>query len=229
MNLYNTISGMQRVLVVSLVNNHLGFGVVPNEIVFAHKLAVFALPERSQFAMLQSHIHYHWAWQYSSTMRKDINYSPSDCFDTFPLPEQTRLLDDIGERYWAHRQTIVLHRKEGLTSTYNRFHNPAEDSPDIFMLRELHREMDRAVATAYGWTDILLDHDFHQTRQGIRFTISEAARRDVLGRLLRLNHKRYAEEVAQGLHDKRANKKSKRRASTKSSDERSFDFEEQEA
>jgi len=38
--------------------------------------------------------------------------------------------------------------------------------------------------------------------QGDRFTISEAARREVLDRLLELNHQRYAEEVAQGLHDK---------------------------
>ncbi len=55
---------------------------------------------------------------------------------------------------------------------------------------------------------------FTLTKQGVRFTISEAARRDVLGRLLRLNHERYAEEVAQGLHDKKANKKTKSRTST---------------
>ena len=36
----------------------------------------------------------------------------------------------------------------------------------------------------------------------MRYTIHEAARREVLGRLLKLNHERYAEEVAQGLHDK---------------------------
>ena len=36
----------------------------------------------------------------------------------------------------------------------------------------------------------------------MRFTISEAARREVLGRLLELNHQRYAEEVAAGLHEK---------------------------
>lgn len=48
-----------------------------------------------------------------------------------------------------------------------------------------------------------LGHDFHNTKQGIRFTISETARREVLDRLLELNHQRYAEEVAQGLHDKK--------------------------
>ena len=62
--------------------------------------------------------------------------------------------------------------------------------------------MDHAVAAAYGWTDLDLGHGFHETKQGVRYTLSEAARREVLGRLLKLNHERYAEEVAQGLHDK---------------------------
>ena len=42
---------------------------------------------------------------------------------------------------------------------------------------------------------------------GPRFTIDEAARREVLGRLLELNHQRYAEEVAAGLHEKGASGK----------------------
>jgi hypothetical protein len=33
---------MERVLALSLVNNHLGVGIVPTGTVFAHKLAVFA-------------------------------------------------------------------------------------------------------------------------------------------------------------------------------------------
>ena len=35
------------------------------------------------------------------------------------------------------------------------------------------------------------------------FTISESARREVLARLLKLNHERYAEGVAAGLHDRK--------------------------
>ncbi|EGV18837.1 hypothetical protein ThimaDRAFT_1641 [Thiocapsa marina 5811] len=95
---------------------------------------------------------------------------------------------------------------EGLTKTYNRFHNYAELSADIAELRSLHIELDRAVAAAYGWDDLDLGHDFHGTKQGARFTISETARREVLDRLLELNHQRYAEEVAAGLHDKKAKK-----------------------
>ena len=58
--------------------------------------------------------------------------------------------------------------------------------------------MDRAVAHAYSWDDLDLGHGFHETRHGVQFTISEAARHEVLDRLLALNHERYAEEVRGG-------------------------------
>jgi hypothetical protein len=43
------------------------------------------------------------------------------------------------------------------------------------------------------------------------YTVSEAARREVLTRLLQLNHERYAEEVRQGLHEKKAKKRTSRK------------------
>ncbi len=68
----------------------------------------------------------------------------------------------------------------------------------------------------YGWEDLDLRHGFHVTKQGLRYTISEAARREVLGRLLKLNHERYAEEETMGLHGKGAKKgKGKRKNSGK--------------
>jgi hypothetical protein len=94
-------------------------------------------------------------------------------------------------------------RHEGLTKTYNRFHDSTETAADIRELRDLHVEMDRAVAAAYGWTDLNLNHGFHETRQGRRFTISEHARQEVLARLLRLNQARYSDEARRGLHNTR--------------------------
>ena len=65
--------------------------------------------------------------------------------------------------------------------------------------------MDAAVACAYGWGDLELEHDFHEVpylpeNDRVRFTISEAARVEVLRRLSALNRQRYKEEVARGLH-----------------------------
>lgn len=110
-------------------------------------------------------------------------------------------LNTIGERYHANRATIMAARNEGLTKTYNRFHNAADHAADIAALRALHVEMDHAVASAYGWSDLALGHGFRETKQGVRYTISETARRTVLDRLLVLNYARYAEEVRAGLHD----------------------------
>lgn len=112
----------------------------------------------------------------------------------------------LGNAYHEFRCQIMQRRQEGLTKTYNRFHDPDDSAKDIQKLRDLHVEMDKAVAAAYGWDDLDLGHGFHQTKQGLRFTVSEPARREVLVRLLKLNHERYAEEVAQGLHDKKKGK-----------------------
>jgi hypothetical protein len=97
-------------------------------------------------------------------------------------------------------------RQEGLTKIYNRFHERDEQAEDIARLRKLHVEMDQAVAAAYGWSDLDLGHGFHETKQGVRYTVSESARRTLLDKLLELNHLRYAEEVKAGLHDKGAKK-----------------------
>ena len=143
-----------------------------------------------------------------STQSRKAAEPQSEQKDSAPLPLRAFALklESIGEAYHTHRQQIMRNRQEGLTKTYNRFHAPGETADDIAELRRLHVEMDNAVATAYGWQDLDLGHGFHQTKQGLRYTISEAARRTVLDRLLALNHARYAEEVEEGLHDKGAKK-----------------------
>jgi hypothetical protein len=207
--LYRTIAGMERVLVKSEVGNKLSFEVVVNDKVFSHMLIVFSMAGCNALSVLQSSMHEVWARQYGSSMRTDLRYTPSDCFETFALPSDSNSLIAIGQTYRDHRRQIMLSRQEGLTITYNRFHDPDESAADIQKLRDLHVEMDRAVAAAYGWDDLDLGHGFHETKQGTRFTISEPARREVLARLLKLNHERYAEEVAQGLHDKKGKGKAK--------------------
>lgn len=211
--LYGAIAHEKWVLVRARIANMHSIAYLPNGWVYNEKVVVFA---NCSFTILQSNIHECWAREYSSSLRTDMQYTPSDCFETFPFPASTSNLEEIGEKYYTHRQSIMQTRQEGLTKTYNRFHNPEETAADIEQLRSLHIEMDNAVAAAYGWQDIDLGHDFHETKQGLRFTISETARREVLDRLLLLNHERYAEEVAQGLHDKGKKKgKSNKKAAKK--------------
>lgn len=202
--LYATIAGMKRVLVAAIITAHLAPIFRPTNEVYSHKCCIFPLDDWVSYAIVQSNLHESWARYYSSSLGRTLNYSPSDCFEPFPFPERFDRLEDIGERYYTHRQSIMLSRQEGLTKTYNRFHDPHETAEDVVRLREMHKEMDEAVAKVYGWDDLELGYGFHETKQGLRYTISESARREVLGRLLKLNHERYAEEVAQGLHEKGA-------------------------
>ena len=135
-------------------------------------------------------------------MKGDLRYTPSDCFETFAFPESMVGLTTAGERYYKHRQQLMQDRQEGLTTVYTRFHNQANDDADISELRQLQIEMDHAVAESYDWKDLDLGHGFHPTKQGVRFTLAEEARRNVLDRLLKLNHERYAAEHAAGKHEK---------------------------
>ncbi|MGB0383199.1 MAG: Eco57I restriction-modification methylase domain-containing protein [Ardenticatenaceae bacterium] len=211
--LYQTITPLRRVLVVARVSKTVAFVFVPKGWVYSDQIVVFSFEQTRLFIVLQSTLHIQWALKYASSLKGDLRYTPRDVFETFPFPhptpEQEEQLEQIGEHYHEHRRQMMLEREEGLTKTYNRFHDSDEEADDIVELRVLHVQMDEAVAAAYGWQDVALDHDFHETAQGLRFTISDLARRSLLGRLLVLNHARYAEEVKAGLHQKKKTKKKK--------------------
>jgi hypothetical protein len=104
----------------------------------------------------------------------------------------------------------MVKNDEGLTKTYNRFHDRDNREPDIVRLRELHAAMDRAVLDAYGWSDIKTDCDFfadyteededgNEIEKSIRYRWPDEVRDEVLARLLALNAERHAEEVKLGL------------------------------
>jgi hypothetical protein len=90
----------------------------------------------------------------SSLLRKDdLRYAPSDCFETFPFPSTSKALAELGSAghaYHEHRAKLMVARNEGMTKTYNRFHDSTETAEDIQRLRELHAVMDRGVLEAYG-------------------------------------------------------------------------------
>ena len=189
--------------------------------VVTNGLVVVADARAARFAMLSSGVHETWAGLEASSLVTRFRYTPSRCFETFPFPAEFDSLENLGQRYWQGRRDVMLLRQEGLTKTYNRFHDRGEQSADIARLRALHVEMDQAVDAAYGWSDLDLGHGFYATKQGERYTISESARRTVLDKLLELNHQRYAEEVKAGLHEKGAKKSKKaKQAPAQSSTER---------
>lgn len=198
-----------HVLALSRVSGNLAVTRTSSRMVFAESVVVFAYPNLAPFAILQSRIHEIWARFFSSSMKDDLRYAPSDCFETFPFPpgyETDAALEAAGQTYHDHRAALMVAANEGMTKTYNRFHDLEEHGAAIQTLRDLHDEMDRAVLRVYGWHDLAdelrpvfltAETEDDHTYQDRYFWPAEARDR-VLARLLALNAERHAEEVAEG-------------------------------
>ena len=205
---YAAIAGLERVLAISRVGQQMAFTFLPEEMVYAESLIVFPLDTHAAFCALQSRPHEIWARFFGSSMKDDLRYTPSDCFETFPFPdgwETHPALEAAGETYYTFRAALMIENDEGMTKTYNRFHDPHERDPGIAELRRLHSAMDRAVLHVYGWDDIptdcefLLDYEIDEQTWGrkkkpYRYRWPDAVRDDVLARLLALNAERAVEE-----------------------------------
>ncbi|MBL9152828.1 MAG: hypothetical protein JNK37_10095 [Verrucomicrobiales bacterium] len=256
-----------RCFVTARVTKYLNFSASPTDRVFTNNLYVFTTDRWDQYTVVQSTIHEVWARKYSMSLKQDLQFSPSNCFETFAFPSgqwqhPNPDLAAIGERYHEHRRDLMLRLWLGLTDIYNLFHAPDLDerlaklfhkraktgdwhqaesvppehratagtlTPDqardaILELRALHRALDQAVLTAYAWHQpgpdgpaIDLSHDFQQVEtlpenDRTRYTITPAARKELLKRLLKLNHQRAAEEQSATPSAPPARKKKAQRA-----------------
>jgi hypothetical protein len=227
---------VSRTIAISRHSQMLPFSSLPSGIVPAESLVVIALPTQAAFAVLQSRVHEVWARLMGSSIKDDLRYTPSDCFETFPFPndcETQSALEAAGKAYYDFRAGLLIRNNEGLTKTYNRFHDPGEMSPEITELRRLHEAMDRAVLDAYGWVKVRPDCDFFsefdddeedeeeptRKRKRFRYRWPDEIRDHVLSRLLVLNQQRYEEEVLAGLHDKADGSRGIRRRKSGSADE----------
>ena len=206
------IAGLDRVLVVSRVGQHAAFTFLPSQVVYAESTISFPLVTKAAFCSLQSRPHEIWARFFGSSLGDGLRYTPSDCFETFPFPEgwdTHPALEAAGKAYYEHRAALMVDNDEGMTQTYNRFHDLYETDPRIAELRELHAAMDRAVLDAYGWSDIptacalLLDYEIDEAAWGrkkkpYRWRWPDEVRDEVLARLLALNADRAAAEARAG-------------------------------
>jgi hypothetical protein len=195
--LYATIRPIRRCLARSRVSQYHNFAWVPTDIVMSEATVVIASDWDAMFAAVQSMWHQVWTEEYASSMRTDTRYTPSDCFETFPLPELTDAMEETGKALDEARRAAMDVRQIGLTAVSKLMHNPTVRDADIEALRQAVIANDAAVSAAYGWEDLHLGHGFYDLGRGPRFTVSPAARKEMLRRLLAENHRRYAEEQAE--------------------------------
>ncbi len=224
--LYSAILDSSRVLANSRVSHRVQYAFLPSNMVYADSLIVYPLETYAAFCALQSRPHEVWAHFFGSSMKDDLRYTPSDCFETYPFPENWEArsdLDAVGEQYYEIRRTLMVRNDEGMTKTYNRFHDPYENSVEIAELRRLHAAMDRAVLDAYGWSDIptdcefLLDYEIDEETWGskkkpYRYRWPDDVRDEVLARLLELNAERAVQEARAGVTKPKVNTGQRRRS-----------------
>lgn len=210
--LYTALEGKARCLVTARVTKHLCFSFQSTDQVFNEKVYAFALDSYAAFSLLQSRVHESWTRLLSSTLKNDLNYSASDCFETFPFPNETALckagtLEDLGEKLYDVRAKLMIDRKQGLTTTYNQLKDPAVVDAPIEALRELHVSMDCAALATYGWQDIKVP-PFTTPVTDAEWKAKEAFEDEVIDRMFALNAERAKEEKLLGAGASGANGKS---------------------
>lgn len=112
---------------------------------------VFPSSDDYSMGLLSSFTHGAWARSRSSTLEDRLRYTPTTVFLSFPWPypvtdQQRERVADASRRTIARRQQICAAGGFGLTKLYNLVDEGAYQD-----LKNLHRELDEAVATAYGW------------------------------------------------------------------------------
>jgi MmeI, DNA-methyltransferase domain/MmeI, N-terminal domain/MmeI, helicase spacer domain/MmeI, target recognition domain len=196
-NLRRGKDGLGRFIVTSEVSKHRVFQFLDNhETLIDGSLIGICVEDAAIFAVLSSRVHAVWTLRQGGTLEDRPRYNNSRTFDPFPFPDlsdglRTRLRS-LGEQLDAHRKTQqTAHPKLTLTQMYNvlekrragqRIEGKDREIYDhglIGILRDIHDQIDAAVAEAYGWPTDLSDDD-------------------ILFRLVALNKER-AEEEARGL------------------------------
>jgi hypothetical protein len=111
---------------------------------------VFAFEDDYAMGVLTSGVHQVWAKSESSTLRIDLRYTPTTCFETFPWPEpepsRRVRIGELAASLIAARQAITTREDIGLTALYNAIDDGAWQ--DIV---HLHRDLDHEVLKAYDF------------------------------------------------------------------------------
>lgn len=158
---YAAIRDLPRCLVVARTSKHLALAFQPTDRVFSENLIVFPLQHFTVFSILQCRVHVSWVALTSSTLESRQGYRPTDCFDTFPFPQESPRttipgLESVGRELYDARAQYLINNNIGLTCYYNAL-KCGTQGVEIDYHRQLHTELDQAVLRTYGWEDLAID------------------------------------------------------------------------
>jgi hypothetical protein len=169
-NLRVGLSGLTRYIATPYVSKHRFFTIVDSMVAPDEKLVVVASDDPFPLGVLTSSPHEWWALTAGTRLGvgNDPTYNNTLCFDAFPFPDPPKELREqiarVAERLDQHRKDAIA-RDERVTMTgmYNvveklRSGEKLTDKERAVheiaacgVLRDLHDELDRLVAQAYGW------------------------------------------------------------------------------
>lgn len=208
--LRNSISGLKRYIATPMTAKHRLFVFLEGGSFPDQGLIAFGLDDAFFLGVMSSRIHIAWALARGGTLEDRPRYNNSVIFETFPFPACTNAQQEkiraLGEQLDAHRKRQqALHPDLTMTGMYNVLEavragttltakeKKIYDEGLVGILKQLHDELDAAVADAYGWQDLVGPSlSGVEGRSGV-----EAQRDEILTRLVTLNTERAAEE-AQG-------------------------------
>jgi type I restriction-modification system DNA methylase subunit len=198
--IYKSIERLNFVIATCFTSKYPVFTILHKEQIFSNALVIICSDSFSRLGSLQSNLHAAWIQEYGSTLETRQRYAVSDIYNTFPFPNFNENIEKEGLNYFQTRNLIQKSLRIGLTDLYNVFHDRNTKIEEIDKLRNAQVLIDNSVLSLYNWNDILLKHDFYEMdnlpeNDRIRFTIHPDARKEVLIRLLELNHKIHQEEI----------------------------------
>lgn len=143
---------------------------------------VFAFEDDYSMGVLLSRAHEAWAWAQSSTLKGDLRYTPTTVFATFPWPRPTdtqrEAIAEASRALYERRSELCIEHNMGLTKLYNLM-----DEGGFQDLKALHKQLDEAVADAYGWPKTIAQNNAELVSR-LRDLNRERATSDSAGQLL---------------------------------------------
>lgn len=199
--LVKAMRGLGHVLVFAEVSSRVIPLRMPARAVYGNTAVVVARSDWQTYGLLSSTIHRIWADRYGSALGTGIRYTPRTVYDPFPQSEVSAAVASEMEGLDKWRGAVMTKLDQGVTALYGRYHDPTDAAEVIAELRERHRELDRAVLSAFGWEDMgeILQYGHQETRFGIFYSLDDRSRYELLERLLLLNFRQAAEQTGRSL------------------------------
>lgn len=207
--LFEKLKATEKCMVTAVTSKYLNFSIASSKYIFTEALFVIPKFDSLMYSVLQSNIHEVWVRKYSSSLSTTLRYGAKTCFNNFPFLNIETFNTSYINVYDTMRTEYMHTNSIGLTDFCNRLHDKNNEEPFFNEFKKILIDLDNEVVKLYSLTSIKLRHDFYEVdylpeNDRVRFTIHPDAKKEVLKRLLELNHKIHEEEVKNGLWEKKA-------------------------